>query len=150
MYWVLTICRCVQKEGQHDAWWSGDRGGKICLWWCKFFIHVHVSTKVGAFAIIYWPGQNPGMNFSLHRFDVSVTICNEQSEHSQRCTHPLDCFDIFHLISGRFSSLLKGWLHKVGSLRATKAEECLWFTYPKIENMPMIAYYKAKMKQMVF
>ena len=28
-------------------------------------------------------------------------------------------------ISGGFSSLLKGWLHKAGSTRATKAEECL-------------------------
>ena len=27
--------------------------------------------------------------------------------------------------SGGFSSLLKGWLHKAGGLRATKAEECL-------------------------
>ena len=59
-------------------------------------------------------------------------------------------FQVKH-VNGGFSSLLKGWLHKAGGPRATKAEECLWFTHPKIgynsENMPVIANNMAKMKQ---
>ena len=57
------------------------------------------------------------------------------------------------IFSGGFLSLLKGWLHKASGPRATKAEEFLWFTYPKIGwnsgNMPIVAYNMAKMKQMV-
>ena len=41
-----------------------------------------------------------------------------------------------------------------GGPMATKAEECVWLTYPKIglstEDKPVIAYNMLKMKQMVF